>query len=156
MATVSEHRAAMESALKDVLVPVLRAQGFRGSWPEWRRTVNNRVDLVQIQHLSSGGTFFVNIGQLPEGGFATGPFREKPVATLRLTQARARTRVQPQPLTDGWTFAPRLYEAEAALGPPEAYANIARRCADRFLSWGLAWFDRPRSLETAIFGAEAE
>lgn len=156
MATVPEHRSAMDSALKAILVPVLRAQGFRGSWPDWRRTVSNRVDLVQIQHLSSGGTFFVNIGQLPAGGFATGPFQDKPVATLRLTHARARTRVQPPALIDGWTFAPRLYEAEAALGPPQAYADIARRCADRLATWGLAWFERPRSLETATFGAEAE
>jgi hypothetical protein len=95
MAGVLEHRKAMEDALRASLGPVLREAGFKGAFPNWRRTVGDRIDLVGIQHLSSGGTFFINTGQIPADGFKTGWMASIPVEKLRLSHAKHHERVQP-------------------------------------------------------------
>jgi hypothetical protein len=140
MADLPEHRKAMDAAIKATLAPILRANGFKGSFPNWRRTLEGRIDLLGIQHLSSGGTFFLNIGQLPADGFRTGWKAAIPVAKLHLGHAGRRDRVQPDPATDGWTFCPRSYEPQVPLHPAAHYTEIAEALARRFQTFGLDWF----------------
>lgn len=146
MAPLPEHRKAMDSAIKAALGPVLKQHGFKGSFPNWRRTAGDRIDMVGIQHLSSGGTFFVNIGQVPAGGFRTGWMASIPVEKLGLGHAIRRERVQPEPLADGWVFGPRSYDGDVPLLPDSHYSGIATAASRRFAAFGLDWFATPADL----------
>lgn len=65
---MSDDRNAMIRALQDVLVPVLRARGFRGSVPHFRRLEDARIDLLTIQFDRYGGGFVVEIAKCPLEG----------------------------------------------------------------------------------------
>lgn len=67
---MSKHpaRMALETALREVVVPDLRERGFKGSFPHFRRILDTRIDLLTFQFYSSGGSFVVEISQCgPEG-----------------------------------------------------------------------------------------
>ena len=42
----TESRKNMEQALKEFFVPELRALGFKGSFPHFRRIAENSIDLL--------------------------------------------------------------------------------------------------------------
>jgi hypothetical protein len=56
-------RAALEDALREVVVPDLRNRGFRGTFPHFRRPLESRIDLLTFQFYSSGGSFVVEVAQ---------------------------------------------------------------------------------------------
>lgn len=67
---MSKHpaRAALETALREVVIPDLRERGFRGTFPHFRRPLPTRLDLLTFQFYSAGGSFVVEIAQCgPEG-----------------------------------------------------------------------------------------
>jgi hypothetical protein len=134
----------MDASLKKVLVPALRSAGFTGSWPNWRRVCGNRSDLVNIQHLSIGGTFFINIGQVPAEGFRNDWRSHIPAEKLTVSHATASTRVQPEDLIDGWTFGPRSYDEDKPLAEMHYYEGLSQRCVQRFSTWGEHWFEMQR------------
>jgi len=51
----------MESELKDKCIPILRASGFKGSFPNFYRDKNGFISLINFQFFSSGGSFCVNL-----------------------------------------------------------------------------------------------
>ena len=58
----------MNASLKAALVPALRARGFKGSLPHFRRATDARIDLLTIQFDQHGGGFIVEISRCgPEG-----------------------------------------------------------------------------------------
>ena len=58
----------MIAALKRVFVPALRARGFKGSFPHFRRPNNEQIDLLTVQFDRWGGGFVVEIAKCdPEG-----------------------------------------------------------------------------------------
>ena len=58
----------MRQSLRKILVPELRARGFKGSLPHFRRIRESRVDLLGIQFNKYGGSFVVEIASsAPEG-----------------------------------------------------------------------------------------
>lgn len=142
----SPHRQAIDAALKAELVPGLRAAGFVGSYPKLRRTVGDRLDLLDVQHSTSGGRFYVNLGQAPAEGFT----RDEWLATIspdKLDSGHCffdRTRVNPKPgwLTRkyGWDYGPRSYDDAKPVREAEWYADLARTVAERFAEVGEAWF----------------
>jgi hypothetical protein len=61
-------RDEMISAIKEHVVPHLRAKGFKGSFPHFRRVSTSRIDLLTFQFDKWGGGFVVEIAQCgPEG-----------------------------------------------------------------------------------------
>jgi hypothetical protein len=64
----SEQRKKMELAIKDIIVPVLREQGFKGSFPHFRRKNENNIDLVTFQFNRWGGSFAVELAICPLEG----------------------------------------------------------------------------------------
>ena len=58
---LADDRKSMERALKDVVVPVLRDLGFRGSYPHFHRMRDGHVDLFAIQFNRHGGSFAAEI-----------------------------------------------------------------------------------------------
>ena len=58
----------MRESLRRILVPELRARGFKGSLPQFRRIRESCVDLLGIQFNKYGGSFVVEIASCsPEG-----------------------------------------------------------------------------------------
>lgn len=58
----ASERQRMEAALRDLVVPRLRAIGFQGSFPELHRLRDGGVDFFQFQFSTYGPTFAVNVG----------------------------------------------------------------------------------------------
>jgi hypothetical protein len=58
----------MEAALREVVVPELRAWGFRGSFPHFRRAQATHIDLLTFQFYSAGGSFVVELATCPTTG----------------------------------------------------------------------------------------
>ena len=55
----------LDDALRLHLAPVLRADGFKGSGRNYRRTVNDMVQVVNVQGSRWGGSFAINLGLHP-------------------------------------------------------------------------------------------
>ena len=69
--TKADDRAAMIDGLNRIAVPALRARGFSGSFPHFRRVLEDRTDLVTFQFDHYGGGFVVEIAKCPPGKFET-------------------------------------------------------------------------------------
>ncbi|WP_165853553.1 DUF4304 domain-containing protein [Aurantiacibacter aquimixticola] len=82
----------MEAALKAHVLPKLRALGFAGSMPHFRRSRSGAVDLLCFQYRSGGGSFVVEIGRVAEDGF---DFHGKhiPAAKAKVSHTRERHRL---------------------------------------------------------------
>lgn len=61
----------MIAALKQIIVPSLRKDGFTGSFPHFRRSFDQRVDLITFQFDKWGGGFIIEISQCPIEGVTT-------------------------------------------------------------------------------------
>jgi len=62
-------RADMDAALKAIVVPHLRALGFKGSLPHFHRLRAGGADLLTVQFISAGGQFTVELGRCAADGF---------------------------------------------------------------------------------------
>lgn len=62
---------AMMASLKNLVVPVLRERGFKGSFPHFRRLKNDQIDLLTFQFDRHGGGFVIEISKCPPEGFTT-------------------------------------------------------------------------------------
>src|SRR5262245_66265686 len=94
-------RAAMERALKEQCVPVLRRAGFKGSFPDFYRDTEGFVALVNFQFYSSGGSFCVNLSYADPQRSNISFRPETPVRELKVSQARERQRLG-APQGDRW------------------------------------------------------
>ncbi len=65
---MSEARDRMIAALRQMVVPILRDMGFRGSYPHFRRQRDSQLDLLTFQFSSWGGKFVVEISYCPAAG----------------------------------------------------------------------------------------
>lgn len=61
----------METELKSTVVPRLRSASFRGSFPHFRRAVENGIDLLSFQFDRHGGGFVIEISHSPKDGVTT-------------------------------------------------------------------------------------
>lgn len=62
-------REKMISELKKIVVPELRDRGFKGSFPHFRRIVEDKIDLMTFQFDRYGGGFVIEVGVCPPEGF---------------------------------------------------------------------------------------
>ena len=144
---MSAHRDQMMAALKKTFVPVLRQKGFVGSFPDFRRALEDRIDFLNVQFAREGGGFYLNIGQ-------TGPQGLQDPAWPLLTPAETtvghllhRSRVHwGFFLKQRFDFGPRSYDPPKGVKPPSHYEAIAARAAKAFENDGERWFSKPRSL----------
>jgi hypothetical protein len=103
---MSDLRHAMEEEIKVLVLPVLRASGFKGSFPHYRRAVEDGIDLLTFQFDRHGGGFVVEIARSPGDGITT-PWGER-VLPNKVTawdlHPDMRYRIQPRSGggTDSW------------------------------------------------------
>jgi hypothetical protein len=54
-------RKKMIKHLSEIVIPVLREKGFKGSFPHFRRITNDRINLLTFQFDRYGGGFVIEI-----------------------------------------------------------------------------------------------
>lgn len=64
-------REQMNTALKTIVVPHLRAHQFKGSFPHFRRHRHTHIDLITFQFNRYGGSFVVECAVCPKDGVTT-------------------------------------------------------------------------------------
>jgi len=64
-------RKEMVINLSDIVIPVLRQKGFKGSFPHFRRITIDRINLLTFQFDRSGGGFVIEITNCQPNGFTT-------------------------------------------------------------------------------------
>lgn len=58
----------MDTALKEAVIPILREQGFKGSFPHFRRVNETNIDLITFQFNKWGGSFVVELATCTKEG----------------------------------------------------------------------------------------
>jgi len=59
----------MVSTLKKTIVPLLKEQGFKGSFPHFRRITEKKIHLLTFQFDKYGGGFLMEVGVCPPDGY---------------------------------------------------------------------------------------
>jgi hypothetical protein len=128
----------MESSLKAIVVPELRTRGFKGSFPHFRRIMENRVDLLTFQFRLSGGSFVAEIGTCgPEGT------RFSPPAKAKVSEVAKRFRLGAERQgSDHWFhFGQPSYESgNEVVHPQSRYDEIAIEVANLIGCQGESWW----------------
>ena len=112
----------MDAALKEKLVPLLRARGFQGSLPHFRRLGAERVDLFTVQFDRHGGGFIVEIARCSPSGVTMSWGKHIPANKATAHDLDKRHRLgAPGPDADGRWFrfdngTPVIVVAESLLG----------------------------------------
>ena len=68
---MSETRDEMIAALQKCVVPALRAAGFQGTFPDFRRLTEDAIHLLTFQFNKWGGSFVVEVASCPVEGITT-------------------------------------------------------------------------------------
>ena len=130
----------METSLKSIAVPRLRERGFQGSFPHFRRIMENRIDLLTFQFYSSGGSFVAEIGTRgPEGTRFSSPSKSK----VSEVASRCRFRLGAgDPGTDHWfKFGLPNYESGHDVARSQSYYDaIAEEVAMLITTQGESWW----------------
>ena len=124
----------MDPALKRMVSRHLRPAGFQGSLPHFRRLDPERIDLLSIQYLSSGGSFVAEVASCPPEGLITPWGKHIPPNNVRAKEVphhRARLGSPTFPVGDHWfRFGPRNYEPEASrVESSDFYDDVASTVA---------------------------
>lgn len=126
------NRELMLSALKSNTLPILKAQGFTGSYPHFRRFREDRIDLLSFQTNKYGGSFTVEVSaafpNAKDTNYALyGNMSEK---TLNVTAANKRYRLPG--MFDGWFYYTDLYEKRTLLFG-RIYYGVNERESETFI-----------------------
>jgi hypothetical protein len=122
-------RSALESAIRELVIPELRHRGFKGSFPHFRRLGDGRIDLLTFQFNSSGGSFVVEIARCGPNGL-TGPWRDVPANKVTAWDVDERLRLGSDPgagEADHWFVygKPNYEEGHLKVKSPSHYRAIA-------------------------------
>ena len=128
----------MDAALKEMVVPVLRAKGFTGSLPHFRRKTTDAIELLTFQFDKWGGGFVVEISKCPIDGF-TMPWGEHippNKVTAHHLNPDQRKRIQPREGsgTDDW------FRFDGWVPAAKSRANRAAQQFLNHLSEAEAWW----------------
>ena len=106
MSAQPSKRKEMDRALTAFVLPMLRAQGFKGSFPHFRRSREQGIDLITFQFDRQGGGFVVEIARCAAEGYVTDWGEAIAPGKVRAWDIppRGRRRIQAHPSggTEGW------------------------------------------------------
>jgi len=68
---MNKDREAMNNALKEHVIPILREKKFEGSLPHFRRITDHQIDLLTFQFDQYGGGFVIEVSKAPNEPFQT-------------------------------------------------------------------------------------
>lgn len=135
----------MEATLKSYCIPVLRKQGFKGSFPHFYRDTDSFVALVNFQFFSSSGSFCVNIGYGDPQ--RKNVFIEPDTASkkLRISQTKERYRLGAVSGGDHWFYFGKTNYGTYR-GEPAPTDEIVDTCTHLFLSEAEIWWKNKQEL----------
>ena len=137
------HRELMMKSLTAVFVPALRQRGFVGSFPHFRRELEQRIDFLNVQFNRYGGSFCLNIGQTGPDGLKDSNWPELSLAATTVGHLQCRSRVGKGFLAKQWfEFDPESHTssnpASLLFSFYEGVATEALRAFDKDGNTGLA------------------
>lgn len=88
-----ELRTRLDTELKAKFVPVLRANGFKGSYPHFRRLRNDRLDVLGLQFSLWSPALYFEIGISPKEGTTFSDGKHYPPKSIKFYQTHHRERV---------------------------------------------------------------
>jgi hypothetical protein len=101
---MSQDHEKMIAALKEIVVTCLREQGFKGSFPHFRRAGKDKVDLLTFQFDKWGGGFVIEISKCPPDGMTTSWGKYIPPNRVTAWDMHPNDRVRLQPRTGSSTM----------------------------------------------------
>ena len=118
---MSERRTRMVTTLKEVVVPKLKAMGFTGSFPHFRRPREAMIDLLTFQFNRWGGSFVVEVASCSADGVTMNWGDQVPPkkVTAHHISHRLRLGSKPPKKADHWfdyesaTYGDRIYRMAA-------------------------------------------
>lgn len=127
-------RKMMDEALKIMVIPALRKQGFKGSLPHFRRRNDQNIDLITFQFNNWGGSFVVELASCPTEG-TTMPWGESiPPNKVTAHHMYERFRLGSNALgEDGTWFSFEKADSE------EDYARVAKDVLDQLKTSDTTW-----------------
>ncbi len=96
-----EIRKEMDAALKAEVVPLLRAIDFKGSYPHFRRTAMDRIDVIGFQFSQWGPQLYVEVAVAPLDGVTLSDGKHFPPEKIKYYQCWPRRRVGENPFDFG-------------------------------------------------------
>ncbi|MCL1696195.1 DUF4304 domain-containing protein [Lysinibacillus sp. BPa_S21] len=115
-------------------MPVLREQGFKGSFPHFRRCNENNIDLITFQFNKWGGSFVVELASCPKGGTTTYWGEKIPPNKVNAHHINKRFRLGAKSLEeDGIWFNYEKAESE------EDYSKVAVRVLNQLKTSDTYW-----------------
>lgn len=147
-------RPVMDRVLKEVVLPELRARGFRGSYPHFRRQRPDRIDLITFQFWRSGGKFVVELAQCGPDGYTTSWSKHIPASkvTAHDLDPSKRKRLGGglglRPADHWYIFDFPNYDPPMASSPAQLEEDCRKAAAEMlqdFNQQAEAWWDGPAS-----------
>ena len=117
----------METALREVVIAYLREQGFRGTFPHFRRPRATHIDLLTFQFFSSGGSFVVELAACAPTGVVHSWGKVVPPGKVTAHDVQDRHRLGSEKFDDHWfRFGKPNYEVgHDIVGPAKQYVAVA-------------------------------
>lgn len=125
------NREKMLSALKEHTFPLLKDQGFTGKYPNFRRKLDNCIELISFQTNKFGGSFTVETSAIFPNSPNTNYTLSEGVTEATLDVGATNKRYRLPGMYDGWFY----------------YRDVYRK---RTLLFGSVYYDVPEK-EAAAF-----
>jgi hypothetical protein len=120
----------LETALRTVLAPILREDGFSGSGSTFRRVAAGRVQIINVQGARHGGSFAINLAIHP---LAVPDLRDETPDPKKITQelCEFRRRLSETGADQWWKYEPTETGMASAMEDAAAvYKNVGRKIFD--------------------------
>lgn len=149
-------RAKMQRAIKHFVVPQVRALGFKGSFPHFKRRAHEEHQMLMIFFNKYGGSFYVEAGRISDQRFRelqqhwanTGDSLHESSLTVGHCQHDHRCRLGPDGFSgkDHWfVFGPDNCNYGGYPSQPDStYDDIASQAALWISEHTAAYFGSPR------------
>lgn len=126
----------MRRLLKDIVVPNLRARGFKGSFPHFTRSHPTRLDLLSFQFSQFGPDLYIDVASCGPNGHTAPNGQFTPKGKVRTYHVGTfRRRIGPQPSLDF-----------SGLSESHESAKYAAIVTDAIQQKGEPWWDQPTSI----------
>ena len=126
----------MRRLLKNVVVPELRARGFKGAFPHFTRALETRLDLLSFQFSQFGPNLYIEVASCDPGGYTAPDGTLTPRSKVRTYHVGDyRRRIGPLPYLDFEGISKSKHAARWAAVVSEAIEHQ-----------GEAWWKEPTSM----------
>jgi len=133
----------MQRALNAFVAPKLRALGFRGTLPHFRRLDGDKADLITFQFNSSGGSFVAELAVCSQSDIASHWNSDLSLKTVTAHDMKHRRRLGS--LTEGsdhwFVYGKKNYETDHQRVEPDLhYEHVASEVSQLLESQAQQWW----------------